>query len=80
MIELSVNDMTCGSCVAAVTRAVKMVDAQARVQVDLGSKRVVVDGARPAGELMRALGEAGFPATAVTGDAPPAARRGCCCS
>lgn len=35
MIELHVDGMTCGHCVSAVTRAVKSVDPQANVQVDL---------------------------------------------
>ena len=81
MIELNVKDMTCGHCVGAVTRAVRTVDPQAEVQVDLDGKRVAVQGARSAGELIRALGEAGYPAVPAAGAAPaPVARSGCCCS
>lgn len=46
MIGLNVNDMTCGHCVAAVTRAAKSVDWSAAVQVDLQSGRQRVDGGR----------------------------------
>lgn len=62
MLELKVNDMTCGHCVGAVTKAVKELDPKAMVRVDLGAKRVSVDSARPATEVLAALEEAGYPA------------------
>ena len=37
MIELRVEGMTCGHCVSAVTRAVKALDPEAHVQVDLAA-------------------------------------------
>lgn len=81
MIELSVTGMTCGHCVSAVTRAVKAVDPQANVQVDLGSKRVRVDGGSSVGELIRALDAAGYPALPAGTQASAAGRKGgCCCS
>ena len=55
MIELRVNDMTCGHCVTAVARAVKSVDPEADVQVDLESKRVRVSGRSSAEALSKAL-------------------------
>jgi copper chaperone len=81
MIELDVKEMTCGHCVRSVTGAVKSIDPQASVQVDLERGRVSVDGTPTAGELINALQEAGYP-TAVAGDAvrPVAARKGGCCS
>ncbi len=81
MIELNVKDMTCGHCVGVVTQAVKSVDPQASVQVDLESKRVRVEGGKSADELIGALGAAGYPAIrAGTQPLPAAARKGCCCS
>ena len=62
MIELNVQDMTCGHCVSAVTRAVKSMDPQASVEVDLDTKRVRVDGSGSPEALIRALDEAGYPA------------------
>ncbi len=62
MLELNVTGMTCGHCVRTVTEAVKAVDPMAEVQVDLGSKRVRVQGQSSAEELIRALGAAGYPA------------------
>lgn len=60
MIEISVNDMTCGHCASAITRAVKDVDAAGRCEVDLGAKRVRIESSRPAEEFRAAIQEAGF--------------------
>ncbi|MDH4324284.1 MAG: heavy-metal-associated domain-containing protein [Betaproteobacteria bacterium] len=80
MIELRVEGMTCGHCVSAVTRAVKAVDPQANVQVDLGAGRVRVDSRSSADALGKAIAEAGYPASAAGEQAPAAAQKkgGCC--
>lgn len=80
MIELRVNGMTCGHCVNAVTRAVKEVDPEANVQVDLEAGRVRVDGRNSADALSRALTAAGYPASTSGDPAPTATRKkgGCC--
>jgi copper chaperone len=72
--------MTCGHCVSAVTRAVKTVDPEANVQVDLGTGRVRVDGRSSADALGKAIAEAGYPAMPAGAQAPAAAREkgGCC--
>ncbi|HTQ77360.1 MAG TPA: heavy-metal-associated domain-containing protein [Burkholderiales bacterium] len=62
MIELSVTNMTCGHCVSAVTRALKAVDPEARVDIDLESKRVRIETRKPLGALTKALEQAGYPA------------------
>ena len=80
MIELNVKGMTCGHCGAAVTRAVKSVDPSAAVQVDLESARVRIDGRSAAGELIKSLEDAGYPASPAQGEATPAPRKGCCCA
>lgn len=82
MIELSVKDMTCGHCVGAVTRAVKAVDPAAGVDVDLAAKRVRVESGAPAQALIRALDDAGYPATVAEAGAAVGATKksGCCCS
>ena len=41
MTELKVSNMSCSHCVGAVTRAVKSIDPQADVQVDLETGRVL---------------------------------------
>ncbi|HEY0818310.1 MAG TPA: heavy-metal-associated domain-containing protein [Rhizobacter sp.] len=61
MISFEVNDMTCGHCVSAVTRAVKAVDKAATVQINLAEKRVQVDTAKASAEaLADAIREAGY--------------------
>jgi copper chaperone len=84
MLTFEVNDMTCGRCVAAITRAVQAADPRARVEVDLPGRRVHVDAAgADADRLSAAISAAGYTPRALE-EAPavapaPAARRGCCC-
>ena len=81
MIELYVNGMTCGHCVRAVNSAVDAADPGAKVQVDLGTGRVIVAGQRTSAELISALNEAGYPSMVAGPQAPvaPAKKKGCCC-
>jgi len=68
--ELKVDGMTCGSCVASVTKALKRVPGVQNVEVDLGSGIASVSGehaAHQVPELVAALREAGYEAGAVTG-------------
>ena len=60
MIEFNVPGMTCGHCTRAVTEALMEVDPQAKVEVDLASKRVTVESARERAVLEAALAEAGY--------------------
>lgn len=62
MIELKVNDMTCGHCVKTITKTVTSLDPGAKVETDLATRRVRIESSRPAAELTKALGEAGYPA------------------
>lgn len=80
MIELDVKGMTCGHCVGVVTRAVKSVDPSAGVQVDLPSGRVRIEGRSAAGDLIKALDDAGYPASPAQGAASSTPRKGCCCA
>lgn len=60
MIELDLPTMTCGHCVRAVTAAVRGVDPQARVEVDLGSHRVRIETEAPPERIRAALAEEGY--------------------
>jgi copper chaperone len=61
MISFQVNDMTCGHCVSTVTKALKAVDQDARVQIDLATHRVQVEPVlADADELADAIKEAGY--------------------
>jgi copper chaperone len=67
MLELDVTGMTCGHCVRAVTQAVRALDPEADVQVDLAARRVRVEGRSTAAELIRVLGAAGYAARSAGG-------------
>lgn len=60
MIEISVNDMTCGHCASAIARAVKEVDSAGRCEVDLAAKRVRIESGEPAPAFVEAIAEAGY--------------------
>ena len=78
MFQLSVQNMTCGGCVRSVTRAVQTIDADAKVQVDLASGKVAIEGSGQPAEYANVLAQAGFPAAFVPRPAG-GARAGCCC-
>lgn len=61
MIAFEVNDMTCGHCASAITRAVKGVDSNASIEVNLASHQVRIESSN-ADEtaLTDAIREAGY--------------------
>lgn len=59
-IELLVPDMTCGHCVATITKAVQAIAPQATVSTDLAAHRVSVEGANDVEAVRRAIVEAGY--------------------
>ncbi|NRR29502.1 heavy-metal-associated domain-containing protein [Oxalobacteraceae bacterium] len=65
MYQLQVENMSCGHCVASVTKAVKTVDAQAEVVVDLPAKQVTVTSTGALAQIRQAIVEAGFPVTSA---------------
>ena len=60
MIELTLNDMSCGHCSGVVTKTVKALDANATVQIDLASKKAKIDTLADAAAVRTALTEAGY--------------------
>lgn len=60
MLEFKLPDMSCGHCVGAVTQACKEVDANAKVEVDLATKRLKVESAAGRPAFVQALMEAGY--------------------
>jgi copper chaperone len=61
MITFQVNDMTCGHCVGAITRAVKDADQEAEVRVDLDKHLVQIEPKGADAERLRAaIAEAGY--------------------
>jgi copper chaperone len=84
MVTFEVNDMTCGHCADAITKAVAVVDPGAKVQVDLASHRVQIEPTASSADVLRdAIKLAGYTPVAVasaTAHAVSAApRTGCCC-
>ncbi|CAN7185073.1 cation transporter [Pseudoduganella sp. LjRoot289] len=65
MYQLQVEEMSCGHCVASVTGAVKALDAQATVQVDLAGKQVTVASSATLEAVKAAIAGAGFPVSAA---------------
>jgi copper chaperone CopZ len=64
-VTLQIENMHCGSCVRRVTQTLNALPATRAAEVRVGSARVHTE-ADPA-ELIRALGEAGFPAHLAAG-------------
>ena len=60
MLEFSVEGMTCGHCVGAVTKTVKLVDRKAEIQVDLANKKVSVVSSKERAVFATALTDAGY--------------------
>ena len=65
-VAFTVQDMTCGHCVATITGAVKSVDPDGRCEIDLAARRVKVDSAFPADRIAAAITKAGFSPVAST--------------
>ena len=58
--SFQVQGMSCGHCASAVTQAVKSVDPQAEVKVDLASGKVDVQSQQDHAAIARAIEEEGY--------------------
>ena len=56
----TVEGMSCGHCVKAVTKAVQALDPLAQVQVDLPSQKVEVDSEQPREAIAAAIVDEGY--------------------
>lgn len=65
MQVFSVQGMTCGHCVRAVTRAVQAEDKEAVVEVDLAHKQVKVQSSLEAEDILHLIREEGYQAEAI---------------
>ena len=82
MVTFQVNDMTCGHCASAISRALAAVDNKARLDVRMQQKLVRVESTLSAAELAEAIQNAGYTPQEVRPEsAQPAAPRagGCGC-
>jgi len=64
-IELSVEGMTCASCVGRVERALKAVPGVAQASVNLATERATIEGSADAASLIAAIEDAGYEAKAI---------------
>jgi copper chaperone len=62
-MKFTVPEISCGHCAGAVTKAIKALDPQAEVKVDVAGKTVAVETAMPDSAVAAALAKAGYPAT-----------------
>jgi copper chaperone len=58
--SFQVQGMSCGHCANAVTQAVKGIDPQAQVQVDLASGKVEVQSQQDPAAIARAIEDEGY--------------------
>ena len=61
-MQLHIENMTCGGCARSVTKAVQSLDATARVEADLSTRKVEVTSSRTRSEIEAVLARAGYPA------------------
>lgn len=66
MYQLIVEGMSCGHCIASVTKAVQALDTNARVDVELATQTVSVQTQAPLDAVRHAVDEAGFPVHQAT--------------
>jgi P-type Cu+ transporter len=64
MYELTVEDMSCGHCVGRVTKSVQALDKDAKVEIDLPTKKVRIDSSADLDRIAEAIVAAGYPVTA----------------
>jgi len=64
-MKFTVEGMTCGHCVRAITRAVQALDPAARVAVDLETKSVAVEADLPAARVAAAIAAEGYTVNAA---------------
>lgn len=60
MHELQVEGMSCNHCVSKVTKSVRGIDPNAKVEVDLTGKKVRVNSDRDLDDVSSAIEEAGY--------------------
>jgi copper ion binding protein len=79
--QFNVTGMTCGSCVARVTNALKKIDGVAQVNIALAGGQAIVEfdeQVTSVDELQQAVRQAGYD-IAATAAKKPASAGGCCC-
>lgn len=55
MTTLLVKNMTCGSCARHITQAVKALDPDAQLTIDIPARKVSIDSTQSVGDLVKAI-------------------------
>ena len=66
MLRLNVEGMSCGGCARSVTKAIKAIDPQAEVRIDLERKSVEADTSADPGAVSKAITDAGYTVTTAS--------------
>lgn len=61
--RFNVNDMTCGHCVARIRKAVSSFDPAAKIEAELASRTVRIDGDGTGDDYAAAIRAAGYSPT-----------------
>lgn len=62
VLQLKVPKIVCGGCVNTVTKAIKDVDATAKVEINTKTKVVKIKTQQPEAEIKQAIATVGYPA------------------
>ena len=65
MTTFSIPDMNCGHCKAAVEAAVRKLDPDASIEVDLAARRAEIQSSQAVAAVIAALDAVGFPVKSV---------------
>lgn len=60
MIEYTIPTMTCAHCAKTVTETIHRIDAEARVEIDLATRRVRIDTVQLGSAFGQALTDEGY--------------------
>lgn len=60
MMEFQVQDMTCGGCAGRITKAVKAVDTEALLQIDIPTHSVKITSTANVEKFDAAIRDAGY--------------------
>ncbi len=60
MPQFQVQDMTCKHCEASISNAIKEIDAQADISIDLSQHLLTITSSQDAATLGNAIREAGY--------------------
>ncbi len=61
MIEFKLPDMSCGHCAGMVSQTLKLTDPSCKIDIDLATRTVKVEGTENKESLALALSDAGYP-------------------